>query len=141
LTVVAQKLGSFLRAWIWALLSVVVLFNLLGFFGVPALLRYVAEHQLSAELSRPVTVGKIRFNPYTLQLDIEQFHLGDANGTDAFVDFAHLMINASWESLFRLSPVVQELSLDSPQIRIVRTQAQHFNFTDLIEKFSQPSGE
>ena len=118
-----------------------MLFNLLGFFGVPALLRYVAEHQLSAELSRPVTVGKIRFNPYTLKLDIEQFHLGDANGTDAFVDLGHLMVNVSWESLFRLSLVVEEFSLDAPQIRIVRTQSQKFNFTDLIEKFSQPSSE
>ena len=137
---IRQLLISF-RNLLLVLFSVFVLFNLAGFFGVPYLLRYVAEQKLAPMLSRPVTVEKITFNPYTLKLIVEKFHVGEPEGVQAFVDFDRLMINASWESLFRLSTVVDEVSLEAPQIKLVRTAEQHFNFTDLIEKFSQPSAD
>lgn len=121
------------------LLIFVVLFGLLGFFAAPPLIRHVAEQQLSQQLDRPATIRRIALNPYTLNLEADGIHLGDKGGQGDFIDIAKLVVRPSWSSLFRGAPIVNEIRLDSPRFHIVRYDAQRFNFTDLIEKFSTPS--
>lgn len=121
------------------LLIFIVLFGLLGFFAAPPLIRHIAEQQLSKQLDRPATIQRIALNPYTLNLEADGIHLGDKGGEGDFVDIAKLVVRPSWSSLFRGAPIVNEVRLDSPRFHIVRYDAQRFNFTDLIEKFSTPS--
>jgi len=121
------------------LLIFIVLFGLLGFFAAPPLIRHIAEQQLSKQLDRPATIQRIALNPYTLNLEADGIHLGDKGGQGDFVDIAKLVVRPSWSSLFRGAPIVNEIRLDSPRFHIVRYDAQRFNFTDLIEKFSTPS--
>ena len=121
------------------LLIFLVLFGLLGFFAAPPLIRHIAEQQLSQQLDRPATIRRIALNPYTLNLEADGIHLGDKGGQGDFIDIAKLVVRPSWSSLFRGAPIVNEVRLDSPQFHIVRYDAQRFNFTDLIEKFSTPS--
>ncbi|MGS0894840.1 DUF748 domain-containing protein [Burkholderia stagnalis] len=116
-----------------------VLFGLLGFFAAPPLIRHIAEQQLSKQLDRPATIRRIALNPYTLNLEADGIHLGERGGQGDFVDIAKLVVRPSWVSLFRGAPIVNEVRLDSPAFHIVRYDAQRFNFTDLIEKFSTPS--
>ncbi|MDR8727226.1 DUF748 domain-containing protein [Burkholderia pseudomultivorans] len=116
-----------------------VLFGLLGFFAAPPLIRHIAEQQLSKQLDRPATIRRIALNPYTLNLEADSIHLGEHGGQGDFIDIAKLVVRPSWASLFRGAPIVNELRLDSPRFHIVRYDAQRFNFTDLIEKFSTPS--
>ncbi|WP_430390618.1 DUF748 domain-containing protein [Dyella sp. 20L07] len=119
---------------------VLVVFGLLGFFAAPSIIRSQIEKRASAALSRPVTLGAVHLNPYTLRLELDQLHIADRDGKSAFVDIDQAVINTSWTSLFRMAPVLDELSLQHPRIRIVRTDDQHFNFTDLIERYaSTPS--
>ncbi|OXI43729.1 DUF748 domain-containing protein [Burkholderia aenigmatica] len=121
------------------LLIFIVLFGLLGFFAAPPLIRHIAEQQLSKQLDRPATIQRIALNPYTLNLEADSIHLGDKGGQGDFIDIAKLVVRPSWSSLFRGAPIVNEVRLDSPRFHIVRYDAQRFNFTDLIEKFSTPS--
>ncbi|WP_423380314.1 DUF748 domain-containing protein [Burkholderia sp. LMG 32019] len=121
------------------LLIFLVLFGLLGFFAAPPLIRHIAEQQLSQQLDRPATIQRIALNPYTLNLEADGIHLGDKGGQGDFIDIAKLIVRPSWSSLFRGAPIVNEVRLDSPRFHIVRYDAQRFNFTDLIEKFSTPS--
>ncbi|QVN20583.1 DUF748 domain-containing protein [Burkholderia pyrrocinia] len=116
-----------------------VLFGLLGFFAAPPLIRHVAEQQLSRQLDRPATIQRIALNPYTLNLEADGIHVGERGGHGDFVDIGKLVVRPSWSSLFRGAPIVNEIRLDSPRFHIVRYDAQRFNFTDLIEKFSTPS--
>ncbi|KFG93319.1 AsmA family protein [Burkholderia paludis] len=121
------------------ILIFLVLFGLLGFFAAPPLIRHVAEQQLSRQLDRPATIRRIALNPYTLNLEADGIHLGERGGQGDFVDIGKLVVRPSWSSLFRGAPIVNEVRLDSPRFHIVRYDAQRFNFTDLIEKFSKPS--
>ncbi|KVN24933.1 AsmA family protein [Burkholderia pyrrocinia] len=116
-----------------------VLFGLLGFFAAPPLIRHVAEQQLSKQLDRPATIRRIALNPYTLNLEADGVHVGERGGQGDFIDIGKLVVRPSWTSLFRGAPIVNEVRIDSPRFRIVRYDAQRFNFTDLIEKFSTPS--
>ncbi len=53
-----------------------------------------------------------------------------------FVDVDGLVVNASWASVFRMAPVLDELSVQHPQIHITRTGPQAFNFTDIVQRFA-----
>ncbi|KWO67729.1 DUF748 domain-containing protein [Burkholderia territorii] len=120
-----------------------VLFGLLGFFAAPPLIRHIAEQQLSQQLGRPSTIQRIALNPYTLKLEADGVHVGvhvgERGGQGDFIDIGKLVVRPSWSSLFRGAPIVNEVRVDSPRFHVVRYDAQRFNFTDLIEKFSTPS--
>ncbi|KVQ79347.1 AsmA family protein [Burkholderia ubonensis] len=116
-----------------------VLFGLLGFFAAPPLIRHIAEQQLSRQLDRPATIQRIALNPYTLNLEADGIHLGERGGKGDFIDIGKLVVRPSWTSLFRGAPIVNEIRVDAPRFHVVRYDAQRFNFTDLIEKFSTPS--
>jgi uncharacterized protein involved in outer membrane biogenesis len=128
------------RRTVLILAILILVYSLLGFFAVPPLLRNYLQNHAVAMLGRPLTLGQVRFNPFTLNLQVEKLHLPDPDGRAPFVDIDQLRINASWSSLFRLAPVLDELKLDGPRIAITREANQRFNFSDLIDRFAaQPS--
>ena len=116
---------------------VLVLFGLAGFVGVPLVAQYVVAGRLAASLHRPVSIEKVRFNPYRLLLNIEKLHVGDRDAPDRFVDIGHIRVKVSWSSLFRLAPVVGEVAIEHPAIHVVRITEQRFNFSDLLEPPAQ----
>ena len=121
-----------------AIIIVVFLYGVAGFFAVPPLLRHILTGPVATQIKRPVTVGAIRFNPYTLRLNVDRLHVGDIDPQKPFVDLGHLNVKVSWSSIFRLAPVIGQLSLDHPSIHIVRTAPQRFNFSDLLESNTPP---
>jgi Domain of Unknown Function (DUF748) len=128
------------RRVVIGLLIFIVLFGLLGFFAAPPLIRHIAAQQLSKQLDRPATIGRIALNPYTLNLEADRIHIGERGGAGDFIDIERLIVRPSWMSLFRAAPIVNEVQIDSPRFHIVRYDANRFNFSDLIDKFSkQPS--
>lgn len=127
-----------LRRTVIGIAIALILFTTLGFFIIPAVLRHVLKVQVAQSLVRPVDVGEISFNPYTLRLEVDKLHVGDHDSSAPFVDLGHLHVRASWASLYHLAPVVREVTLTQPQIHVVRTAPQRFNFSDLLERPSAP---
>ncbi|WP_167362687.1 DUF748 domain-containing protein [Pandoraea faecigallinarum] len=121
------------KTGLWAA-GIIAVFGVVGYFTVPAALKHYAVDKLSAYLERPVSVGDVSFNPYTLRLDLHKVHIGDKAPGQPFVDIGELRLNASWSSLFRFAPVIGELYIDTPVVNIVRTAPQRFNFSDIIDR-------
>ncbi|BAN26015.1 DUF748 domain-containing protein [Caballeronia insecticola] len=129
------------------LLIAILVIGALGFFVAPPVIRHIAEQQLAKQLDRPVSIRGISLNPYTLDFEAYDVHIGEspanlakAPGSAAgFVDISRLVVRTSWASIFRLAPVVNEVKIDSPRVSVVRFDGEHFNFSDLIAKFSKPS--
>ncbi len=115
-----------------AIAVIVILYGAFGLLAVPPILRHILTGPVGTELKRTVTVGEIRFNPYTLRLKVDQLHIADTDPQKPFVDLGHLDLKAAWTSLFRLAPVISQLSLDHLSIHIVRVAPQSFNFSDLL---------
>jgi len=115
---------------------IVVVFGLFGFLAAPSIIRSQIEKHASAALERSVTLGAVHLNPYTLRLELDQLHIADRDGKSPFVDIDQAVINASWGSVFRLKPVLDELSVQRPRIHIVRTGDQRFNFSDIIDRIN-----
>ncbi|ULU24402.1 AsmA family protein [Dyella terrae] len=124
------------RKIVLILAIVVVVFGLLGFLAAPSIIRSQIEKHATAALQRPVTLGAVHLNPYTLRLELDQLHIADQDGKSPFVSIDQAVVNASWSSVFRLKPVLDELSLQGPRIRIVRTGDQRFNFSDIIDRIN-----
>src|SRR3984893_12409597 len=112
--------------------AVVLFLGLATYIAVPPILRHVLTCSVAGSIHRQVSVGKIRFHLYRLNLDLDQLHVGERDDPQKpFVDLGHLRVKVSWTSLFRLAPVVKELTLDRPAFHLVRTGDQQFNFSDL----------
>ncbi|UPG87299.1 DUF748 domain-containing protein [Luteibacter aegosomatis] len=124
------------RRIVFALVVATIVFGLLGFFAAPPLLRSQIESRASAALGRPVTVGRLSLNPFTLEVTVEALHIGEADGTSPFVDVDRVIANASWSSLFRLAPILDALDVERPRIRIRRSAPQRFNFSDILERLA-----
>ena len=114
------------------ILVILLIFTLFGVFAVPPILRHVLTGPVAASLHRPVTVGRISFNPYRLLLNLDQLHIGGRDNGEHFVDLDHLRVKASWSSIIHLAPVLHDVEIDRPVINVVRTGDQEFNFSDLI---------
>ena len=127
------------RKWTVGVLLALVAFGLLGFFAAPPLIRSVGQTQLSKQLGRPVHIGRIALNPYTLNFEADRVRIAEPDGKTDFIAVERLIVRPSWLSLFRGAPLVRQLKIDSPHFHIVRTAPQRFNFSDLVDKFSKPS--
>src|SRR5580704_4359515 len=59
---------------------VIVLLGLVTYFAVPWVLHDLLVGKIANQLKRPVSVGRIGFNLYTLRLDVDQLHIGEPDG-------------------------------------------------------------
>ena len=138
----AERLYSSHRARKTALIVAVILvvFGLLGFFAAPPIIKNQLQTRLTAMLGRPVSVGRVHLDPYTLRLQLDRVHIPDRDGRSPFVDVDQMVINASWTSLFHMAPVLDALSLQHPRLHLARTAPQQFNFSDILARLrSEPS--
>ena len=93
-----------------------------------------------------MTIGRIALNPYTLGFEADHVHIGERTGNSpsnspgtGFIDIERLIVLPSWSSVFRAAPIIDEVKIDSPRFHLVRYDAERFDFSDLIARFSKPS--
>jgi Domain of Unknown Function (DUF748) len=118
---------------------------LLGFLVAPPVMRRVAEKQLAEALGRRVTVGRVRLNPFALSVTVERLQVFEADGITPFVGFARLYVNVEAASIYRRGPVVREVRLESPRLRVVRMASAQgagplpgYNFSDIATRLAAP---
>lgn len=121
-------------AWLAGVLALV---GILGFLVAPPILRSQLQTRLSTLLDRPTTIGAVHVNPYTLRVELDQLQIADRGGRAPFVAVDQVVVNASWTSLFRLAPILDEVKLQGPRIHLTRSAPQVFNFSDLVAKFTR----
>ncbi len=114
--------------------AIVVLLGIAAYFAVPRILRGVLSKQVATALHRPVTVGDVSFNLYTLRLKLHDLHIGEPSGDGSFVDLGGFNVKVSWTTLFHLAPVVADVTVERPRIHVIRNADGTFNFSDLLQK-------
>lgn len=116
-------------------LAAVLLFLAYTFFGflvLPWVAKLVAVHKLPQVLHRPTVIEKVRFNPFTLALEVQGFTLRERSDDATFISFDRLLLDIQASSIVKLAPVVREFRLEKPYGRIKRAQDGTFNFSDLL---------
>ncbi len=127
------------RRYIIALIVVLVLvgvYAVAGFWAVPHFARSYAQDFVKTHYGRTLSIGEIRFNPFTLKLDISDVLLPDADGKP-LLSFAHLHVDLQLASLWRLGPSFREILLDKPYVRAVIRHGGELNLADLGKGFPE----
>ncbi|GGI19736.1 DUF748 domain-containing protein [Oxalicibacterium faecigallinarum] len=128
-----------------SLIGIVVFFILLGLFGffaLPGILKSQAEQQLTEKLHRQTTIEKIEINPYTMRLTVHGMQMKEPDSDTVFASFDSMLVDLSFKSLFRFAPVVEQFSLTTPYVHLVRKNESQTNIDDLLELAnSQPPSD
>ncbi len=121
------------RRWLVRLASgfaiLVVLFGMLGYFWLPGFAKAKLEEVLTAELKRPVSIESVDVSPYTLTAAVHGFKAGDV------LSIGVLRVHVSGTSLFRGVPVVSGVTVEKPELHLVRVAPDRLNVSDIIEAF------
>ena len=115
--------------------GVVAAYAVIGFLILPPIVKSKLEQELSRVLHREVTVQAVRANPFMPSLTVRGLAVRERTGDALFAGFEELYVNfAAWYSIFRLAPVVDEIALAKPQLRVVRNKDFTYNFQDLLDE-------
>jgi uncharacterized protein involved in outer membrane biogenesis len=117
------------------LAGLLVVFALVGFFALPPILKSKLEETLSEVLHREVTVEAVRVNPFAPSVTVRGLAVRERTGDSPLARFDELYLNAAWRSIFYLAPVVDEIALVKPQLRLVRNADRTYNIQDLLDAF------
>ena len=101
-----------------------------GFLAVPHFARQGATDFVRTHYGRTLTIGDIRFNPFTLNLDVTGLALPDADG-QTMISFDRLHVGLQLASLWRLGPSFSEILLQRPYVRAVLRGDGELNLADL----------
>ena len=95
-----------------------VLYALIGFFVVPAVIKSQMLKRLPGLTKRAAAIQQVKFNPYALSLTIRGFSLKETNG-EVFSSFDEFYANFQpIRSLFKWSPVFKRhLARENPSAR------------------------
>jgi hypothetical protein len=133
----------FLSGWrLWLILAVLA-YTLIGFLLLP----WIIERQLVAfgetRLERPLTVERVRLNPYALSLTVDGLRLDEQDGTPIGA-LEQLYVNFQATSLFRWAWTFKDLQLQGPYLNFVRYEDGSNNFERLartMEETAEPATE
>ena len=114
------------------IVAFIILIGLFGYFALPGIIKSQAEQLLSEKLHRQTTIGKVDVSPYAMRVTVHDMKMMEPDGSTVFASFGALTVDVSLQSLFRFAPVVEQLTLSTPYIHLVRKDASHYNIDDLI---------
>lgn len=112
----------------------------LAAWQVPKLTRNALTQNVSQLLGRQVAVGKISFNPFTLTLRAHELTIGQPQEAP-LLQVGEFDLSVAWRSLVMFAPVVDMIHIDQPKIRLVRRDATHFNFSDIVDRLARMSAD
>ena len=134
-----QRKGS-----IW-IISVLIVYTILGFLVLPPVIRSVAAKQLAAQLHREVSIRQVKLNPYTLSATVRGLLIKDKDG-EPFLSWDEVYVNFQFSSLVSRAWVFKEVTITRPFVRVEVKKDYTLNFSDLITQFgtndsSKPPGK
>lgn len=125
------------KTWVrWLVGSLAAFALLLGlaWAAVPGFLKSQAEVRGSEALGRKVTVGAIDFKPWTLELTVSDIRIASLDGSTSHLAIARVYVNAELQSLLRWAPVVDAITVDAPQLRLVHLGGGRFDLDDVLAR-------
>ena len=115
--------------------GVAVLFYILfGFLALPPILKSILSKSLSQTLHRNVTIREIRVNPLELSVSVRGLVISERGSPGTWVSAKEIFANLQLASVIRGGPVLSEVRLYRPYVKIVRRPDESYNFTDILDE-------
>ncbi len=112
---------------------------LIGWLGLPPLLKWQLEKQGSAQLGRTVSVERVAFEPWALALTIEGLRVAQASGAGDQFTLQRLYIDAELQSVLRLAPVVDAIAIERPSLNLRHLGGGRYDVDDILQRLAQPA--
>ena len=111
-----------------SLVSLLLIYTLLGFFGVPYAIKNIAPKYLK-DYNATLFVKEAKFNPFTFELNATNAEL---NSTSPLFSTKQVNIKLKPSSIFKKLIEIDIFRLDEPSLKIARTKDARFNFSNFI---------
>ena len=113
--------------------GIVILLAGLVAFVLPGIVTKHTIQQVEASTGRKLSIGGLSINPFTWKVEAREVKFSERGGGLSFASFSSVRIDLSPSSLYRRAPIISAARVTSPYLRIVRTGANTYNFSDLLE--------
>lgn len=122
-------------------LAALIVLWLLTWLAIPPLVKGPLERIASEQLGRPVTVGGIDFQPWSLEFALRDVAVAGANGAPPQLTIGRIYADGELQSLLRLAPVVDAFTIENPVLRLTHLGNGHYDVDDIIAKVTAPPSE
>jgi len=122
--------------YIIGFLILTFLYGVIGFFVIPPIAKNALISRISKALNRPVSIEKIKINPFALSIDVINFRIIDKDGMD-FMSFDGITVNFEIISAFKRALVLKEFTIGNPFVRIELDKNGNYNFSDIIKNLQE----
>ena len=135
--------------YFWKLLSLIalsgaLLYVLAGFFAMPFFVRTVLPERFEKRIGRPVTIGSAAFNPFTLQLTLNNGIIGARlsdpdDEIDPILSFSNLQMDIEAVSILRHGLVCRKFEINKPFVHVEKDRDNLYNISDLFPPAPEPA--
>jgi hypothetical protein len=125
---------QFRRPVLWIVVPtalLVLLYAAVGFFAIPRLIHSSLQTFVAQHYGRKLSLGEVRFNPFTLKLEMRDFALPDAD-SQPMLAFRRLLVDLNISTLWR-GPSFGSIELEQPFARALIKEDGKLNFADLAQ--------
>jgi len=98
--------------------ALIIIYGIVGFWAVPYFARNAIVAYVEKDLHRHVSIGTLKFNPFTLTARVNAFALAEADHSP-LASFSALTVNAELSSLIHGAYTFKELRLDQPNLHLI----------------------
>src|SRR3546814_6295117 len=104
---------------------------LLGFLILPGIAQRIANQQLAAYATVPVSLQRIEFNPFSLELSLFGLRIGEQD--DRQLAFERLFLDLQWDSLWQRTLHLANVELIEPDVEVRFAEDGTLNLSQLFE--------
>lgn len=108
--------------------SLLLIYTLLGFFGLPYAIKNIAPKYLK-DYNATLFVSDAKFNPFTFELNATNAEL---NTTSPLFSTKQIDLKLKPSSIFKKLVEIDIFRLDEPKVKITRDKKANFNFSNFI---------
>lgn len=117
-------------------LTLFILYVLIGFWGVPLILRHIVLDRMNESVAGYATVEAFRSNPFTWELKIEKL-VGHTPDDEVALGFEEFRVRVKPFSFFSEEYVVPEIILDKPMLNLVIDEAGRINIRSSLQQIQE----
>ncbi|WP_438283099.1 DUF748 domain-containing protein [Pseudomonas alabamensis] len=120
-----------------ALLALVALYGLIGFFILPGVALRIANQQLQQYATVPAELQRLEFNPFSLELTLWGLKIGAPDKPTLGFErlYGHLRLDSAWRGVLHLS----EVELDKPRTQVAFAKDGTLNLAQLFTLPKSPT--
>ena len=130
--------NKWVRRAVWAIAGSAVLYGL-AWSLVPPILKNQVEKIAGEALGREVTIGRVDFKPWTLELELGELAIAKADGIASQLQIKRVYADVSLQSVIRLAPVIDAVAVDGVNLNLTHLGGGKYDIDDIVARLSKPS--